>query len=340
MTARSDTLTGDLRSWEEIQEEFAGGGLLVGNGASRAVWDGFDYGSLYEKALSPDLDRCLSETDQAIFEALETTNFETVLSALRTTALVGRALGKRISTVTERYESIKASLIEAVRNVHIPPDDVPTSTLISIRSELRKYRYVYSTNYDLLLYWAIMSKDKGYGFKDYFWYGGFDITNVDAPESATRVLYLHGGLHLVRKVSGRVAKLKSEPERAILDQFGTGEDLGAVPLFVSEGDSADKERAIRSSDYLTFALQRFAAHTRPLVVFGHSLGNSDAHLVRAMQRWGNTPIAISIRPSTTHKQKEHKAGFIEKLSKADLRFFDASTHPMGAEFLKVTLDGE
>ena len=36
-------LTENLATWEELRQATQFTGLLVGNGASRAVWDGFDY---------------------------------------------------------------------------------------------------------------------------------------------------------------------------------------------------------------------------------------------------------------------------------------------------------
>jgi len=38
-----------ISNWGEIRDDFTDK-LLLGNGASRAVWDGFKYPSLYEEA--------------------------------------------------------------------------------------------------------------------------------------------------------------------------------------------------------------------------------------------------------------------------------------------------
>lgn len=335
MNDHQEVMSHKLHSWEDIQEQYEGAGLLIGNGASRSVWDRFAYDSLYEVALAPDLARHLSPVDQAIFDSLDTRNFEVVLSALRSARVIGEALSHDVSSVNECYDNVKNALIEAVRQVHAPAGTVPEPTLRAIRTELLRYSFVYSTNYDLLVYWAIMSDDEGWGFKDYLWSGRFDVTDTEIFEKATKVLYLHGGLHLVRLRSGLAAKLRWEPGKGILDQFGASAGSDFVPLFVSEGTSADKETVIRSSDYLTFALEQFAAHQGRLVVFGHSLGESDAHLVRAMQRWGNRPIAISIRPGEPHELRERMASYVHNLPKAEITFFDASTHPLGSSRLRV-----
>lgn len=69
-----------LASWDEVKGGFHGGSLLLGNGSSRAVWEGFGYSSLYERA-SAGIDHPLTPEDGALFAALDTTNFESVLSA-------------------------------------------------------------------------------------------------------------------------------------------------------------------------------------------------------------------------------------------------------------------
>lgn len=39
-----------LEDWEALRADTAFSGLLLGNGASRAVWDDFGYDSLFENA--------------------------------------------------------------------------------------------------------------------------------------------------------------------------------------------------------------------------------------------------------------------------------------------------
>jgi hypothetical protein len=54
-------------------------GILVGNGGSLAVWNGFHYDSLFTVALG--VEHGLGAADVALFEALGTRNFEHVLAA-------------------------------------------------------------------------------------------------------------------------------------------------------------------------------------------------------------------------------------------------------------------
>ena len=58
------------------------------------------------------------------------------------------------------YEQIQDALFDAVAAVHIQWNDVADKWLSRIKSELRRYRRVYSTNYDLLVYWSMMHDDE------------------------------------------------------------------------------------------------------------------------------------------------------------------------------------
>jgi Domain of unknown function (DUF4917) len=327
-----------LPSWDEVRATTQFTGILLGNGASRAVWDGFGYESLYNIALTENQNHPLSPEDAALFEALNTRNFENVLAGLATTRRVAAALGLEIPVVTERYASIQSAVAEAVRQTHIPWMSVPDVTLTAIRNELRTYRFVYSTNYDLLVYWTLMHAGEG-SFKDFFWTAPpyFDLANTEVWEEPTLVLYLHGGLHLYRTVMGRTVKRSGEYGTNLLELFGTpfvttvGED--ATPLFVSEGSPADKLDSIRRSDYLGFSYTKLTEHEGPLCVFGHSLSDLDDHIVKALQQ-SKVSLAISIRPGPPMTVIERKALAIAKFP-AGVRFFDATTHPLGNAGLKV-----
>jgi hypothetical protein len=332
--------SGSLSTWQEIEsldEQWSG--LLVGNGASIAVWEKFAYASLFEEACSERVQDPLTDSDKSLFEAFRTQNFEQVLDTLGTASTVSKALGIDPSPYLDRYDSIRRALFEAVHAVHVPWLMVAEDSLLKIRKAMRLHRTVFSTNYDLLLYWARMvNPHSGSGIPDCFWSDDhrFDQLNTDVwDEGHTRILYLHGGLHLVRLPDGGTGKRVASETGNLLEQFNVSGGSGAIPLLVSEGRSEDKLRSIRSSDYLNFAYEQFAKHKGGLVVFGHSLGEGDAHLARAMRTWGRRPIAVSVRPGTAERQAATRAWFEKALPEAQLRFFDASTHPLGSEELRT-----
>src|ERR1035438_4880855 len=139
----------NLINWTELSDK-PWSGLLVGNGSSSAIWNRFAYTSLYDRACSNEISNPLTPGAIHIFESLGTHNFELVLSALKTTALVESALGRNTAEVDGLYEITQNALIEAVHAVHIPWASVTEETLRSMRDALLVYKSIYSTNYDLL----------------------------------------------------------------------------------------------------------------------------------------------------------------------------------------------
>lgn len=248
----------------------------------------------------------------------------------------------------ESYGKIRNALVNSVQAAHTDWTDFDASgNAVKICNALRAYKFVFSTNYDLLLYWSIMSDTRG--FVDYFFGKDgkdslFDITDTEIfhwNQNSTRVLYLHGALHLAyNPLSGRVKKINHDGTSSILDRFRT--DTQLIPLFVAEGTWRDKLSAIYSSEYLSFALSQLSRNRSPVVIFGHSLNaESDKHLIDVIKSWrdalGNRlPIAISVFPgSGDHSIIEFKNTLMSQLDHANLTFFDSTSHPLGDAALKI-----
>jgi len=344
MTAHNSNLDGSLKLWEEIKGQFKKSEILVGNGLSCAVWDKFKYSSLYEKALSNSNHR-LSKLDIKLFKDWgEDGNFEKVLSNLLITKRTNEILDPNNAdfqtVIRERYTNICNALIEAVSEVHISSQKIQQNpnVLSSIREELKNYSCVYSTNYDLLIYWARMTDRNS--FQDCFWGPEFDITNTETSINSTKILYLHGAIHLYREM-GRTKKIIHKPEleqeqkQTILDQFKDLWDIeeNITPLFIAEGNSKEKLESIYKSDYLSFAYSQFQIHKESLVIFGHSLGDSDQHLVDAIKTARISRIAISMRKPDRERMEKLKKIF----KTSHLFFFDAKSHPLGDPSLKVAV---
>lgn len=327
------SIDSSLHHWEDLAAcEWPG--LLLGNGASRAVSGRFRYGSLLEVARTAS-DR-LTDKSLQVFKSLDTQNFEAVLGGLLTASRVNAALGLDDGSVRETYCNVKHALIQAVRCVHPPWDCIDKSVFQRINTALREYRHVFSTNYDLLMYWSVM-QDKAH-FVDFFWHddGLFDLADTAVHrENVTEVLYLHGALHLERSVSGQSKKRRWQPGENLLESFQT-QDYSRLwlPLFISEGDYGEKVNAIARSDYLYFAYSKFREYKGPIVVFGHSLGEVDKHLVRPLNEPGRD-IAVGIRQKQAALTRQEKARVMERLPDAQLEFFDATTHPLGDKNLRL-----
>jgi hypothetical protein len=181
--------------------------------------------------------------------------------------------------------------------------------------------------------------DGAEGFVDYFWGDNltFDATNTAVWRKATRVLYLHGALHIYRLPSGETVKRTTGEtgEANLLNAVGTPYMETDMPLFVTEGAAKSKLEAIRRSEYLNFAYKQFSEHHGPLVVFGHSLGETDAHLLKVMGAWEDPVIAVSMRPDRPQRIIAKKAALYDLLPKATIIAFQAETHPLGDHGLLI-----
>lgn len=317
-----------LDDWDDVDDD-DWPTLLIGNGGSIAVSAAFNYTSLYQ--IAP-----LTQDDRDLFVALNTENFEEVLNHLRTASMVCEQLGHTSADVDARYNSIRDALIDAVHNHHIEWLDVDDDDrLLKIRNALLSFETVFSTNYDLLVYWAMMNTGTppGEGFGDLFWNQDHEFDSLDTQpfDDKTLVYWLHGGLHLYRTTDDETRKRTNDGAN-LLATFAAG---GRVPLFVSEGSWPQKRRAIRRSDYLEHAYTTFAGTDGPLVILGQGLGNSDVHLIRAICEDPKRYIAYAIFPSTPQAINLQRAQIENLFPQASIQFFDSTTHPLGDPSLNV-----
>lgn len=332
----SDLPDGTLYGWDEIAGEYGWETLLLGNGLSRHVWDPFGYPKLFDHASAA----ALTDEDRAIFE--ESPNFERALGDLLTAIRICSIAGIDATPLYERYRSIQRALGEAVRAVHINRDSVPGETRQAIRDILKSFEWVFTTNYDLLIYWAMAYGGRFTPFIDHFrWANRCEFDSDRAPVFARDVpiYFLHGALHLVVDGDGKVFKLRRNRIETLLDQFGQpiDGDPEARPLLVTEGSSKDKLEVIESNIYLSHALDNLRENGLDTVVFGSALGGEDAHIADALSENPDRTVAVSMLPGGTKAERLAKQMDIYgRVEAEELLFFDATTHPLGSPELKVT----
>ena len=326
--------------------------LLLGNGASLAIWDKFRYPSLYDLACDSRRDFHLTEEDRRVFKHLEDTkNFEQVLSALSMARKINQIWSIETSHISECYDNIKSCLFSAVNDIHAPYSLLSESTRVKVRTELAKYRKVYTTNYDLMMYWCYMIDPKS--FKDFFW-GSWDErehefdsgdSQIWEASTSTAIYYIHGALHLF-KAMGKYRATKKHVSQdsgaSLLDLIRKSKE---VPLIVSEGDWRDKKSAILDNPYLAFAYKNFCETRINLVVFGQSLNeNYDFHIIDAINKMRGhnktlsapkLQIAISIYPTSDSEIATTKARLMGSLPDKELYFFDSRSHPLGDPSLNI-----
>jgi Domain of unknown function (DUF4917) len=134
--------------------------LLLGNGFSIALKpDIFSYGSLFENA-----DFSSAPHIKQLFDALGTQDFEIAIRRLKDAATVLRIYRPDLSELLQKFEKdadlIKGALVSAVAKRHPDrPYDITNEQYAACRSFIQPFSHIFTLNYDVLLYWALMQDE-------------------------------------------------------------------------------------------------------------------------------------------------------------------------------------
>jgi len=240
---------------------------------------------------------------------LGTQDFEVVIEALETSAKLSplyETSGKNAGLMLQHAAALKEILVQTIASNHpATPADIPDEKFWACRKFLANFiggagGQIFSLNYDLLLYWALMHEDMPFGKtielqkNDGF---GNDEDEPDAEyvvwQGETRahdacVHFLHGALHLFD--SGSELKKYTWIRKGIplIEQVRAALHAGAFPLFVAEGTSVQKKNKIRHNAYLYQGLKQLTANAfqgkHCFFVFGHSLAANDDHILARLGR--------------------------------------------------------
>lgn len=289
MPRRQATDQDSVLTYAEVRERIGDtqSYLLLGNGFSIACHESFRYRSLYESAVAAGL----SERAQLLFDRIGTNNFEGVMRLLEQGDWIARAYGllrESQSEMLRDLQVIKTTLVQAVATSHLEtPGDIESSRKRAAADFFTPYHIVFTTNYDLLPYWVVMAMGTPPPLEDCF---RADQDEPAAPylvfsqrlKSSRGLLYLHGALHLFVE-EGELRKHSwSRTGRRLTDLIREGLEVGQYPLFVAEGSPEKKLQQIQANGYLWYCMEKLRAIRKPLVIFGHSLGSSDAHICAAI----------------------------------------------------------
>lgn len=319
-----------LVAWQELElQDWRS--LLLGNGFSINIWHRFAYTSLFDVAKSGDVEPTL---DPTLFDKLGTTNFEDVLRALYHARIVDEQLhSPQRQEIEALYCRTKNSLAAAVKFAHVPHG---FAALPAINNGFRCFSRIYTTNYDLVPYWAIMHTEV-WRFRDLFWgpNNTFDPANTSVNADRCAIYYLHGAIHLVELPDGRTRKLVGNGFTTLADLFDL-DHPEHIPLFISEGTSNRKLSRIKRNDYLRFAFEKLQSEEGNLVVLGHSLNKEyDQHLIDALFRSALGSIAVGVWPHQSPQEiLVFKSRLLAELPGKNVSFFDSTTHPLGLAQLR------
>ena len=278
--------------------------LLMGNGFSRACLDDvFAYEALLEKADFSNL----SASAWEVFDAFGTTDFEAVmrglLDASRLVVLYDPSQAPLAAQMEADAAGLREVLIQAIAKSHPDyPGVVSSEAYKKCRAFLARFDRLYTLNYDLLLYWALMqseiddleiSSDDGFRKPDgeAVDYVTWDPDTVGSQD----VYYLHGGLHLFDAAHELQKYTWVNTGVKLIDQIRSAMEAERFPLFVAEGDSSAKLDKIRHSGYLSRCERSLYSLAGTLFLFGWSIGPSDAHMVRAIHRSKVRNLFVSAR---------------------------------------------
>jgi len=273
--------------------------LLLGNGFSVA-YDAsiFSYNALHHFVTN------LKDDDLTkILSVISTRNFEVIMQYLDScSALISAfggdpALKGRVDAASTK---LKASLLGAVKALHpehvfAVPEERSKACASFLRRFLDREGSIYSTNYDLLLYWVLMRNGANHGdgcgrellnandeflpAEDQEW---SELTWGKRRENQN-VFYLHGALQFF---DSGVAVIKEEYDayNYLLRKIGARMQKGEYPIFVTAGDGEEKLRHITHNQYLTYCYDSLCKAEGSLVTFGFGFGESDEHIITAINR--------------------------------------------------------
>ncbi|NUO09806.1 MAG: DUF4917 family protein [Candidatus Brocadia sp.] len=273
--------------------------LLLGNGFSMEYDPAiFSYNALHDFVTKLD-DKDLS----TILDVIETRNFEVIMQHLDNFSALIAAFGgdsklkKRVDSASTK---LKTRLLDAVKALHPEhvfkvPEERSKVCSSFLKVFLDSGGNIYSTNYDLLLYWVLMRNS----IVEHVDGCGRELENPDefVPSEEQiwseltwgkyrdkqNVFYLHGALPFF---DNGVAVIKEEYDEYnyLLEKISTRMEKGEYPIFVTAGDGHQKLKHIKHNQYLTYCYDNLCNAEGSLVTFGFNFGEYDEHIIAAINR--------------------------------------------------------
>lgn len=275
--------------------------LLLGNGFSMAYdQDIFSYNALHNFITK------LEDDDlSTIFSVIKTRNFELIMQHLDNFSVLIDAFGgdtKLQKRVDAARAKLKNSLLNAVKALH--PEHVfkvPEEQSEACSKFLKVFRdsggNIYSTNYDLLLYWVLMRNSSIVQHVDGC---GRDVENPDEVaqgdepilsseltwgnnRGTQNTFYLHGALPFF---DDGVAIIKEvyDSDNYLLKKISARMENSEYPIFVTAGDGQQKLKHIMHNRYLTHCYENFCEAEGSVVTFGFHFGEHDGHIIEAINK--------------------------------------------------------
>lgn len=271
--------------------------LMLGNGFSIA----YDHEIFSYNALQTFIFELKDPVLDELFRIARSKNLEVIMQQLRVVSELLKVFGDT-SGLTQRVEEsdtkLRKGLIDAVKILH--PEHVFKVSDESIaacndflKPFLEGHGDVFTTNYDILLYWVLMRSESknaidGFGYErenpeetnpDDFLYSS-ELT-WGPNMSSQNIHYLHGALHLF-DTGIDVEKEQYDGSGDILEHIEERMDREEYPLFVTAGDGDEKLSQIVHNQYLAYCYDQLKSTCGSLIVFGFHFGEYDNHIIEAI----------------------------------------------------------
>lgn len=319
--------------------------LLLGNGFSMA----YDSTIFSYNALHSFIENMEDEDLSKILAVVETKNFELIMQHLDNLAALIDAFegGERLKEKIEAASvKLKSSLLEAVKSLHpehvftVPENEVKACAEF-LNLFLARGGSIFSTNYDLLLYWILMRAGEinhtdGCGRDALNFESGIDPAEINWSElfwgrnkERQNVFYVHGALPFF-DAGSEIVKEEYTYSAYLLQNISARMDNGEYPIFVTAGNGNEKLAHIRHNQYLSFCFDKLSEITGTLVTFGFNFGAYDRHIIEAINRAAKNgrkefPKLVSVYIGVYSDADKKHIEEIEHLFKVKIRIFDAKT---------------
>ena len=292
----------EIKNWNDIKNKYTDT-LLLGNGAGIAIDQSFSYSSLLKHAINK---KHLLEEIRGFFYILNTEDFELVLRLIWQANYVNKILRVVDKKSQKVYRDIQNALIKSVREIH-PAHDLEKMCLGNIYKFMRQFKTIFSLNYDLISYWAVLYGNKnvndGHKIKDCFidkkFGGEYRWQELRKPcyeRTVSLILYPHGNLVLYKAINGIEGKIAACYESNLLETIiQKWRTENYTPLFVSEGSADQKEQSIKNSYYLSTVFEEVLPEEKEsLVIYGWGICENDEHILNKLSKSKIKKVAISV----------------------------------------------
>lgn len=316
-----------MKLFSQVLEETAGGNrhLLLGNGFSQA-WnsDIFRYENLLEKANLGNR----NEAIKGVFAKLETYDFEVVMKTMLASIFVAQSFNEYpafVKGIRRDAECLKNSLITTISKTHPSfPYEISIDEYVATRMFLKNFSNIFTVNYDLLLYWArnmqnLLPNDfeSDDGFRQNRTWVGSDTKQ--------NVFFLHGGLHLYDE-SGVIKKhAYTMYGETIIDQVRDNLEVNKFPIFVAEPDHIKKLDRIRHNPYLNFCYESLGEIGDSLIIFGHSMDDTDTHIFDKVSCSNIKNVYVSIYGDPNSQSNRRARANSQSYFSCPIHFYDAKS---------------